>query len=173
MESKCDILICAKCIVLVSHFWALKKKEFQITSSLPFNCCTGNGGCLHHLLTGSLTFSPAENRCIQLMNLIKPKWDLALGCSPSLFSSKWWPSRESLPSSLDMLSLSGHRTLGKAAAYPVFSFKYFVEININEDQSINPMGHPLDLVSYPLVLGKFSLCSCEFLNCFDVLTVDV
>lgn len=84
-------------------------------------------------LTGSLMFSPTENRCVQLMNFIKPKLDLALGCPHSMAQLQVWPSRESLQSSFDMLSLSGHKTLGRAAAYPAFSFKYLVEININED----------------------------------------
>lgn len=134
-------------------------------SSLPFNYCTGNGGYLHILLTGSLMFSPAENRCVQLMNLIKPKLDLALGCSPSMSQLQVWLRRESLQSSFDMLSLSGHKTLGRAPAYPAFSFKHFIEININEDW--------LTLWNILWTWFLIHLCPCEFLNCFDVLTVDV
>lgn len=39
---------------------------------------------MHNLLTGSLIFSPTENRCVQSMNLINPKLDLALRCSLSV-----------------------------------------------------------------------------------------
>lgn len=167
-----------------SHIFGHKKRNSRphqsiIFSSLPFNCCTGNGGYLPSLLTRSLMFSPAEHRCVPvLMNLIKPELDLALGCSPAMAQL---PSGDLIENPCKAPLISWALVDTKLLGGHLNSFLYYwlpcllFQILYWDSwwRLINPMGCPLDLVSYPLVLGKFSLCACEFLNCTDVLMVDV
>lgn len=84
-------------------------------------------------LQGLSSFQLLKTGVYSWWTLLKLSWIWPLGAHPQWLNSKWWPSRDSLQSSFDIVSLSGHKTLGRAAAYPVFSFKYFVEINVNED----------------------------------------
>lgn len=84
-------------------------------------------------LQGLSSFHLPKTGVYSWWTLLKLSWIWPLGAHPQWLTSKWWPRRDSLQSSFDILSLSGHKTLGRAAAYPVFSFKYFVEINVNED----------------------------------------
>lgn len=163
-----------------SHIFGHKKRNSRphqsiIFSSLPFNCCTGNGGYSPSLLTRSLMFSPAENRCVQLMNLIKPELDLALGCSAAMAQL---PSGDLIenPCKAPLISwalvdtklLGGHLNSLLYCWLPCLLFQILCWDNWW--RLINPMGRPLDLVLLSTCFGEvFLVCLWifELHWCFD------